>query len=111
MPAYSRLTRQQRYTIESMIRNHYSHHEIANAIGVSNSTITRELHRNGMNQKTYCYMAAQRHAESQEWKGRRMASELWKLVEINLRNDQWSPDQISAFFAKHHIGKVSHEAI
>jgi IS30 family transposase len=97
MPANSRLTRHQRYTIESMIRYHYPHHEIAKAIGVSNSTITRELHRNGMNQKTYCYMAAQRHAESQEWKGRRIAAELWKLVEIKLRNDQWSPSKSARF--------------
>ncbi len=56
-------------------------------------------------------MAAQRHAESQEWKGRRIAAELWKLLANKLRNDQWSPEQISALFAKHHIGKVSHEAI
>ena len=44
----------------------------------------------------YCYVAAQRHADSYEWKGLRIAPELWEQVEIKLQEEQWSPEQISA---------------
>jgi IS30 family transposase len=105
------LTQPQRDMIEAMIRSPYQYHEYAKAIGVSNSTTTRERRRNEMNPKTYGHMAAHRHAESQEWKGRRIAAELLKLVDIKHRNEQCSPEQISEISAKYDIGNVSHESI
>lgn len=111
MPSYTRLTRQQRYTIEAMNRNRSPQKQIAAAIGVSASAVSRELRRNGMSRDNYCYVAAQRHAESHEWKGFRIAPELWEQVEIKLREEQWSPEQISATFTKTHVGQVSHETI
>lgn len=111
MPAYTRLTRQQRYTIEAMNRNRSPQKEIAAAIGVSPSAVSRELRRNGMTRQNYCYVAAQNHAQSHEWKGLRIAPELWKQVEIKLQEEQWSPEQISATFARTSVGQVSHETI
>lgn len=111
MPAYTRLTRQQRYTIEAMMRNRSPQKEIAATIGVSASTVSRELRREGMTRESYCYVAAQRHAESQEWHGFQIAPELWEQVETKLREEQWSPQQISATFAKTDVGQVSHETI
>ena len=111
MPAYTRLTRQQRYAIEAMNRNHSSQKEIAAAIGVSASSISRELRRSGMTRVNYCYVAAQNHAESREWKGLRIAPELWERVKTKLREEQWSPEQISATFAKAEVGQISHETI
>lgn len=58
MPSYTRLTRQQRYTIEVMNRNRSPQKEIAAAIGVSASTVSRELVRDGMTRDNYCYVAA-----------------------------------------------------
>ena len=111
MPAYSRLTRQQRYTIESMLRKGYSQKSIAEAIGVHPSNVSREVRRGGMNRASYCYVAAQRHADSREWKGVRICPEVWKRVEEKLCGQQWSPQQISATLAITGEGEVSHEAI
>jgi transposase, IS30 family len=111
MTAYTRLTCQQRYTIEAMIRNRHSQKEIAAAIGFSTSTVSRELRRSGMNRENYCHLTAQQHAQSHDWKGHQIAPELLQKVETKLREEQWSPQQISAVFAKSDIGKVSHETI
>lgn len=94
-----------------MNRNRSPQKEIAAAIGVSASTVSRELGRDGMTRENYCYVAAQRHAESREWKGIRIAPGLWKHVEAKLREEQWSPEQISAVFAITGVGQVSHETI
>ena len=53
MPTYSRLTREQRYTIESMLRKSHSQKSIAEAIGVHPSNVSRELRRGGMNRSSY----------------------------------------------------------
>jgi hypothetical protein len=47
MPTYSRLTREQRYTIEAMNRNGSDQKAIAEAIGKHPSTVSRELRRWG----------------------------------------------------------------
>ena len=88
-----------------MNRNCSPQKDIATAIGVATSTVSRELRRNGMTRGNYCYIAAKRHAQSHEWKGFRITPELWKQVEIELCEGQWSPEQISATFAKTGIGK------
>jgi IS30 family transposase len=111
MPTYSRLTRQQRYTIESTLRKGYSQKSIAEAIGVHPSSVSRELRRGGMNRSSYCYVAAQRAVDSREWKGVRISPELWQRVEEKLCGQQWSPQQISATLAISGGGRVSHEAI
>jgi IS30 family transposase len=111
MPAYSRLTRQQRYTIESMLRKDHTQKSIAETIGVHPSNLSREIRRAGMNRRSYCYVAAQRDADAREWKGVRIAPELWHEVETKLREEQWSPEQISATLAKTGVGQVSHETI
>ena len=111
MNHYSRLTREQRYTLEAMKRNGASQKEIAAAIGKHPSTVSREFRRAGMTSGSYCFVAAQEHVQSREWKGRRIDPELWKLVELKIREEQWSPEQISDWLAKHSLGQVSHETI
>ena len=81
MNHYSRLTREQRYTLEAMKRNGASQKEIAGAIGKHPSTVSREFRRAGMTSGTYCFVAAQEHADSREWKGQRIDPEIWSLVE------------------------------
>lgn len=111
MNHYSRLTREQRYTLEAMKRNGASQKEIASAIGKHPSTVSREFRRAGMTSGTYCFVVAQEHAQSREWKGRRVDPEIWSLVELKIREEQWSPEQISDWLAKHSLGQVSHESI
>ena len=66
MNHYSRLTREQRYTLEAMKRNGASQKEIASAIGKHPSTVSREFRRAGMTSGTYCFVAAQEHVQSRE---------------------------------------------
>ena len=111
MSHYSRLTREQRYTLEAMKRNGASQKEIAAAIGKHPSTVSREFRRDGMTSETYRFETAQEHADSREWKGRRVDPEIWSLVEPKIRQEQWSPQQISRWLDKHSLGQVSHETI
>jgi transposase, IS30 family len=108
---YKRLTYEQRYTIDRLLRNGSSQKEIAEIIGVHPSTISRELRRAGMNRENYHRLTAQKDADSQEWSGYRVDPELLKLAETKLREEQWSPQQISAVFAKQGIGRISHETL
>lgn len=110
MPRYRRLTREQRYTIESMIRNGRSQKEVAAIIGVSESTVSRELRRDGMDRTCYSCKRAEDHARSLPWHGYRVSIDLLDQVEIRLRED-WSPEQISQTFARSGIGSISHETI
>jgi IS30 family transposase len=111
MSHYSRLTREQRYTLEAMKRNGASQKEIAAAIGKHPSTVSREFRRAGMTSEIYRFETAQEHADSREWKGRRVDPEIWSLVERKIRQEQWSPQQISRWLDKHSLGQVSHETI
>jgi IS30 family transposase len=111
MNHYKRLTREQRYTIESLSRQSCSQEFIARTIGVHSSSVGREFKRAGMNRQTYCHLAAQKDADSHEWAGRNIAPELWLAVEAKLCAEQWSPEQISSKFRNQDLGRVSHETI
>jgi IS30 family transposase len=63
MQTYSRLTCEQRCTIEAMNRNGSPQSEIADAIGKHASTASRELRWLGVCWD-YCFAEAQRDAES-----------------------------------------------
>jgi IS30 family transposase len=52
-----------------MLRKDHSQKSIAEAISVNPSNVSRELRRTGMNRASYCCVAAQRNADSHEWKG------------------------------------------
>jgi IS30 family transposase len=108
MPTYSRLTREQRYTIEAMNRNGSPQNEIANAIGKHPSTVSRELRRLGVC-RDYCSVEAQRDAESKTNGGKRCDAALLDLAASKLREDQWSPEQISAWIKREGLGALSHE--
>ena len=87
--------------------------EIAEAIGVSNSTITRELQRNSSKRGVYKWEIAQKQAEkrSKRTPGNRAISKaIWSSVKHYLVDEQWSPEQISGHLAKDGI-KISHETI
>jgi len=113
MPRYKRLTQEQRYTIERLLNNHESSARIAKTIGVSPSTISRELHRNGMTAQSYSYLKAQAHADqSQRDKDHhRTDPSLWKSIESYLTQEQWSPQQISGYLRSQGQQTPSHETI
>ena len=111
MPNYHRLTQEQRYTIEALKRNGHPQKDIAQTIGVNASTISRELNRDGMNPQSYCHQRGQRHANNQHRKTYQSPPELLLRVEAKIREEQWSPQQISETFRRKGLGKISHETI
>lgn len=110
---YKQLTSEQRYTISVLLSKGLKKKEIAEAIGVSNSTITRELQRNSSKRGIYKWEIAQKQAEkrSKRTPGNRAISKaIWSSVKHYLVDEQWSPEQISGYLAKDGI-KISHETI
>lgn len=110
---YKQLTSEQRYTISVLLSKGLKKKEIAEAIGVSNSTITRELQRNSSKRGVYKWEIAQKQAEkrSKRTPGNRAISKaIWSSVKHYLVDEQWSPEQISGHLAKDGI-KISHETI
>lgn len=86
---------------------------IARSIGVNRSTVSRELRRNSTASGKYVWCKAHELSESRQKRtpgNRGMDSMLvWRIKEL-IRNEQWSPRQISGRLAKEGVS-VSHEAI
>lgn len=110
MPNYSRLTREQRYTIEAMNRKGSDQKSIAMAIGTHPSTVSRELRRLGAGIE-YCFVAADHHADGLKGGGKPADPALLAVAETKLRAEQWSPEQISGWMAREGYGSLSHETI
>lgn len=92
-------------------RNEEKH--IADAIKVSPSTISRELKRNSGAHGGYNYETAQRNAmyHKRRKSGNRAIKESVKCEAIRLlKEEQWSPEQISGYLAKNQMS-ISHESI
>ena len=113
MSSYTQLTERQRYQIE-LYGNEFqlSQTEIARRVGVSRSTISRELRRNSGGRGGYQAARAQQKAWQRRKKKarRRIPGVLWQQVEALLRQ-RWSPQQISQWLRKEGRVRVSHERI
>lgn len=107
------LTREQRYVISTLLKRKVSPKEIAKEIGCHVSTIYRELNRNGC--KDGHYSPALAHEKAMERRERIVSNSALKPGVLNralalLRDEQWSPKQISGALALKGI-KISHERI
>ena len=108
--SYSQLTYEQRYLIYEFLKMGYKQTEIAEAIGVNKSTISRELKRN-TGKRGYRYKQAQRRAERRKGKTkRRITPEDWLIIEGYLQKD-FSPEQTSHWVLQGYGIQVSHEWI
>jgi IS30 family transposase len=108
--SYTQLTYEQRYQIYALLKMGHNQTEIAKAIDVSKSTISRELHRN-RGQRGYRPKQAHRTAIGRRKNGKyRIQAETWKMIESQLRQD-WSPEQIARWLKKRKDIQVSHEWI
>ena len=110
---YKQLTSEQRYTISVLLQNKTKKKDIAKAINVSSSTITRELKRNSGVRGHYNWETAQANAIRTKRKkpGNHSVDDAIKEeVRRILISEQWSPEQISGALAIK--GKrISHETI
>ena len=95
---YKHLTQAQRYYIYVERQKGSTQKSIAEAIGVSEATVSRELKRNGGRNNSYNFMRAQEKADSRchRTPGNRAVSETlkWRVREL-LTKEQWSPKQIA----------------
>lgn len=112
MKKYKQLTQELRYQISASIESGNTQTIVASSIGVSKSTISRELRRNTSNwmyDATEAHnMAMKRRRESR--KALKMTPDLIKRIDELLRQE-WSPEEISGSLRlKEGIG-ISHERI
>lgn len=112
---YKQLSLEQRYQIEALMKAGIPQKEIAKTVGVSPSTICRELKRNvgSRGRLANCYFASNAHRKT-DFRHRNKPKQVvfndeMKQVVVNyLVNERWSPELIS----KCCPGKmVSHERI
>jgi len=107
---YKQLTQCQRYQIKVLLKSGRTQTEIAEAIDVHKSTISRELKRNkgkrGYRPKQAHRKAMNRRKQNQK----RIQPQTWSWIEDKIRED-WSPEQISLWMKKYRGDSVSHECI
>ena len=110
---YKQLTSEQRYTISVLLQNRTKQKEIAKAINVSPSTVSREIRCNSGVRGRYNWETAQANAVQTKRKkpgNHSINKEVMEEAKHLLVTEQWSPEQISGVLAKD--GKyISHETI
>lgn len=110
---YHQVTSEQRSQIFALLQKKTSRKEIADIVGTSQSTLSRELKRNKSKNGSYLWrkaheMAMVRRRRSTE-NSRKDELIVWEALE-HIRNDDWSPRQVSGYMKKE--GKpISHELI
>lgn len=109
--SYQQLTREQRYQIYALKKEHHTQEQIAANLSVHPSTISRELRRN-RGQRGYRPKQADELAQArkQSHARPRISQQTWTLVETYLCQD-WSPEQVSGWLAQEKKLAVSHERI
>ena len=111
---YNHLSEEERYRIGALRIERKSLSEIARRLGRSASTVSRELRRNRYpTDGHYRALHAQSMAKarrSRSRRGSRIAEDVRRKAEQLLRKD-WSPEQISGYWAATGGPRVSHETI
>ena len=113
---YKHLTQEERYHISALKKANFNQKSIANELGVSESTISRELKRNSSSQKK-SYSANNAHKVSAT--RRKYASKVSNLkLDTKAKNiitkfieEDWSPEQISKRLNEENKLSISHTRI
>lgn len=111
MSTYTQLAKEERYQIYALKKAGHNQTEIAEVIGRSKSTISRELRRN-CGQRGYRPKQAQELADKRrdEIVHGRITDSQWDRIEELICQD-WSPEQVSGWLAIEEGIAVSHEWI
>lgn len=100
------LTEAQRYAIYLGRKRKWSLSRIAQEIGVSKSTVSREIRRNAKQDGTYVWIHAQAKCESRKhgFRGNHRKSDLlWWRVDRMIKDEDWSPAQIAGVLRREGI--------
>lgn len=112
MRTYQQLTYEQRCQISALKKSGCSQRKIAETIGTTQSTVSRELTRNtgarGYRHKQAQERTEQRRAEAVQRTN--MTPVMIKTIESKLRIE-WSPEQISGWLLNDRGQLISHESI
>ena len=114
MKTYKQLNYEQRYAIETMLKSKQSKYKIATAIGISESTLYRELKRNSKKPGSYRSGYAQMLSDERNKEGhykKRLDDTMIRIIKDKLTTQQWSPEQIKGNCDLQGIDMVSHERI
>ena len=110
MRTYTQLTQTQRYQIYALLKIGHYQTEIAKAIGVYKSTVSREIRRN-RGKRGYRPKQAHQFTMVRRDKAKsRITDEDWGLIDELIFLD-WSPKQISDHCREEQILQISHEWI
>ena len=110
---YKQLTLEQRSQIFALLQRKSPRKEIAHIVGISQSTLSRELKRNSSPSGKYVWFKA--HDKAMERRKRStsnaaLAPELVWRIKQTIIEEQWSPRQISGALEKEGVS-VSHQSI
>lgn len=112
---YKHLTEEERYQIDDLRREGFNQEEIAQKIGRSPSTLSRELKRNkgerGWRPRQAQLKAVERLAARGANNANKVSNAAWQYAEKHLTEDQWSPEQIAGRAALDGRETISHETI
>lgn len=109
---YNQLTYEQRCQISVLNKSGLSQRAVSEAIGVNQSTISRELTRN-TGERGYRHKQAQERAKQRRKeavKPTKMTPVMIGIIESKLRLE-WSPEQISGWLLEERDQLISHESI
>ena len=111
---YHHLTYDKRCQIYALKGSKMTQKQIAKFVGVSQSTISREFRRN-TGKRGYRYKQAHSLAENRRYTASTVAYKMTptriELIEQMLKNDQFSPEQISGNLKLNYKIAISHESI
>ncbi len=94
------LTREQRYTIWTLKKEKYTNKKISKLVGVSESTISRELRRNLSIHGNYSPSQAKKLYEIRKkcfHLPRKFTKDRQKIIDKYLKEEQWSLEQIKGY--------------
>ena len=112
MNTYKQLTYEQRCQIYVLNKSAMSQQAIADTVGVTQPTISRELRRNA-GERGYRYKQAQGKSDERRAKAAKavkMTPDMIQLIELKLHM-KWSPEQISGWLLEEREEFLSHETI
>lgn len=114
MRTYRRITYEDRCQIHALRKAGATQAAIGKALGFSQGTVSRELARN-TGRRGYRFQQAQRNAQSRQQqvrhKPRKLTIRIRRAIARKLREDRWSPEQISFWLRAERGVHLSHEWI
>lgn len=110
---YNQLSREQRYAIYLGLQESKTYSAIARQIGCAVSTVSREIKRNSNRHGHYIFKEAVELTDIRRERStanRKVSPYILNQALELLKNEQWSPRQISGYLRRKNI-KISHERI